>query len=443
MHSTTVAAPDALADVSDAVDSLVRSVAGGIVGDLTHEQLSDMVAGVRREQARLESVLLEAVGEVDARGTYVHEAALTAGAWLRMHTLATPAAAAETVRTSRTLRSELLPQTRQALADGEISARHVAVLARAVADAPPGAAALIEPEALHVAKESDVRAVAAVMKAFAHALDPDSADEAAIRRYERAGITLSPAVNGDAVISGTADDTSAALLATAIDVAEPKVKGDTRTAARRRLDGLVTICRRFLADPASPTRGGGGHPHLIVTLDASGLGDAGHRGEPDERPRVAGSPGGTLSWVGRVAGSTARRVGCDSLTTFVTIGPDGKILEAGSSGRYFTPAQRRAIIARDGDRCCAPFCDRPITWSDAHHVIPVESNGPTTVENGALLCEGHHVLLHEGHWRLHRLADGRYQMSHRTGRAIGPEPHPPGHSRPPPGRPPPTQASRA
>ena len=134
--------------------------------------------------------------------------------------------------------------------------------------------------------------------------------------------------------------------------------------------------------------------------------------------------------------STARRVGCDAHATYVTIGPDGSVIEAGSGRRFFTAAQRRAMIARDGDRCPAPFCDRPIAWSDAHHLVPVAQHGPTTVANGALPCQGHHLLLHEGHWQLHRLPDGRYQLHHpATGKTIGPEPHPPGHNRPPPRRP--------
>ncbi len=109
------------------------------------------------------------------------------------------------------------------------------------------------------------------------------------------------------------------------------------------------------------------------------------------------------------------------------------MIEAGSGRRFFTAAQRRAMIARDGDRCPAPYCDRPIAWADAHHLVPVAQHGPTTVANGALPCQGHHLLLHEGHWQLHRLPDGRYQLHHpATGKTIGPEPHPPGHNRPRP-----------
>ncbi|HEX7186965.1 MAG TPA: HNH endonuclease signature motif containing protein, partial [Actinomycetes bacterium] len=125
---------------------------------------------------------------------------------------------------------------------------------------------------------------------------------------------------------------------------------------------------------------------------------------------------------------------CDAQYTRVVIGPDGQIVATGSERRFFTAAQRRAMIARDGDRCATPYCDRPVLWSDGHHLVPVEDGGPTTIANGALPCAGHHQLLHEGHWQLDRLPDGRYTLTHPDGRTIGPEPHPPGHNRPPPTR---------
>ena len=343
------------------------------------------------------------------------------------------------------------------------------MIATGITGAPAGAVALIEPEAVHTATQADLRATAAVLRAFRHALDPDTADAAALARYERAGITLTPTPDGPLAIHGTADEVTGALLATAIDTAGPLVSGDTRTAARRRLDALADICRAYLADPDTPRRGGGGHPHLLITLDhhthttddaadnpdtrdhdrtggAPGTGprqpaddqpDDDQPTPPDQAGGWGGSPGGTLSWIGRIAGSTARRAGCDAQHTLVTLGPDGEIIEAGTSRRFFTHAQRRAIIARDGDRCPVPYCDRPISWADGHHLVPVGRNGPTTVANGAIPCDGHHTLLHEGHWQLHRLPDGRYLIHHpTTGRTIGPEEHPPGHNRPAP-RPPP------
>ena len=55
---------------------LLETVAGGGVRDLSHDELTELTATVRREQARLDAVLLEAVGEVDARGGYTLDGAL-------------------------------------------------------------------------------------------------------------------------------------------------------------------------------------------------------------------------------------------------------------------------------------------------------------------------------------------------------------------------------
>lgn len=413
------------------------------VDDLSHHECTDLMVALRTAAAQVDALTLAVLGKVDADGTFALDGALTAGSWARAVGHATAGEAARAVRTARALRSGRLPNTEAALAVGAISARHAAVIADGTADAPAGAVELIEPEVVATAAEGDVRATAAVMRAFQHALDPERADEAALRRYERAGITLTPTLDGTFAINGTADETTGARVQSAIDAASPPVHGDTRTAARRRLDGLDRICRHWLdtghdTEPCRPSgpsvagtagpdarakRAGRSRTQLVVTLDAAGL-----LGQT--------SPGGTLSWAGPVTASTAARLGCDAQCTFVTLDPSGEVVEAGSSRRFFTLAQRRAIIARDGHICCVPFCDRPSSWCDGHHLVPVEQGGPTTVANGALPCEAHHLWLHEGRWKLDRLPDGRYVMQHpASGKTLGPEPSRPGHSRPPPARP--------
>jgi hypothetical protein len=310
----------------------------------------------------------------------------------------------------------------------------VRTLVAGVADAPSGSAALIEPEALAVARVADATAVAGLMRRFQHALDPDASDEAALARYERRGLTLSPLPDGMVSISGLADEVTGSMLMTAIDAASPLVSGDRRTAAQRRLDAAAELARRFLASPDSP-RVGGGHAQVIVTVDHETL---------SAETGPAGSPGATLSWVGPIAGSTARRLACDADVSTVFIDKHGRVTAERHDRRYFTVAQHRAMIARDGDRCAVPYCDRPVAWADGHHLVTWQSGGPTTTDNGALPCAAHHTLLHEGGWTLERLVDGRYLMRHRDGKVIGPEAHPPGHNRPAPrGRRQPGRGDRA
>ncbi|MHB8466281.1 MAG: HNH endonuclease signature motif containing protein [Acidimicrobiales bacterium] len=52
-----------------------------------------------------------------------------------------------------------------------------------------------------------------------------------------------------------------------------------------------------------------------------------------------------------------------------------------------------------------PGCDRPPGWCQAHHIIWWTKDGPTDLDNLALLCSHHHHLVHEGGYRLHRGED--------------------------------------
>ena len=85
---------------------------------------------MRRDLARLEAVQLEAVGEVDARGSHRNDGALDGGRLAADADPATPGEATGAVRTARVLRTGVLPNTRAALADGAISGRHAQVIAR-------------------------------------------------------------------------------------------------------------------------------------------------------------------------------------------------------------------------------------------------------------------------------------------------------------------------
>ncbi|PPB49799.1 HNH endonuclease [Arthrobacter pityocampae] len=62
----------------------------------------------------------------------------------------------------------------------------------------------------------------------------------------------------------------------------------------------------------------------------------------------------------------------------------GELIGVESKARLFTPGQRRFVQARD-DLCRTPYCDAPIRHFD--HIIPWHTNGPTTLANGAGLCE--------------------------------------------------------
>ncbi|MFE4544296.1 HNH endonuclease [Arthrobacter sp. NPDC056727] len=65
--------------------------------------------------------------------------------------------------------------------------------------------------------------------------------------------------------------------------------------------------------------------------------------------------------------------------------PDtGDLVAMDSRRRLFPPPLRRFIQVRD-DTCRTPYCDAPIRHHD--HIIPWHDDGPTSLANGAGLCE--------------------------------------------------------
>ena len=95
-----------------------------------------------------------------------------------------------------------------------------------------------------------------------------------------------------------------------------------------------------------------------------------------------------------------RRIACDTQVIPVVMGGPSEVLDVGRAKRTITPAIRRALIARD-QRCVWPGCERAPIHCDGHHIQHWIDDGPTCVDNLALLCHGHHQRLHEYNLVLH------------------------------------------
>jgi hypothetical protein len=69
---------------------------------------------------------------------------------------------------------------------------------------------------------------------------------------------------------------------------------------------------------------------------------------------------------------------------------------------------RIAVGARDGG-CVFPGCTAPPSWCEVHHIIPFSENGPTDIDNAAMLCAFHHHVIHNSDWLI-RMIRGRPQI---------------------------------
>jgi hypothetical protein len=90
---------------------------------------------------------------------------------------------------------------------------------------------------------------------------------------------------------------------------------------------------------------------------------------------------------------------CDCVIEKVLLAPSGALLDLGRTVRTATPAQRRALAARDGG-CIWPGCTIPAKWCDVHHVPGWVHGSNTDVGEMTLLCGGHHLQVEHGHYRI-------------------------------------------
>ncbi len=167
---------------------------------------------------------------------------------------------------------------------------------------------------------------------------------------------------------------------------------DTRTAPLRRAQALGEALQFVLTAGVLPAHGGE-RPHVTVTID--------HRD-------LAELVGAAVLGNGAVlAAGTARRLACDAKMLPLVLGGESRVLDVGRARYTFPPHVRAAITARDRG-CAWPGCDRPPSWTDCHHIQWWSRDaGPTSYENGCLLCQGHHIEAHRAEWTIRTGTDGR------------------------------------
>ncbi len=177
----------------------------------------------------------------------------------------------------------------------------------------------------------------------------------------------------------------------------PKDAKDERSTPVRRADAMVELFEKFLRTGDLPTsRGVAPHIDLVVGLDTL--------------KGISGAAYGALATGSAISPEAVRRLFCDAEVTPIVLDAKGKPLSVGRTSRNWTPAQWKALVARDGG-CVHPGCTAPPWLCRGHHLkYWTEHFGPTDVENGALLCEKHHQGVHHHGWECRLGEDGLPEM---------------------------------
>ncbi len=164
---------------------------------------------------------------------------------------------------------------------------------------------------------------------------------------------------------------------------------DMRSQAQKNADTVTELIARAAGAPDMPRLNGATTTvNVHITLDDIEAG----RG---------------VGWIDGVdapiPASTVAQMRCSSPVSVTVFGDRGEVLHQGKMKRFFTPAQNRALAARDGG-CVAPGCDRPPSFCETHHVDEWMDDdhppGRTDIDNGVLLCHFHHSHLHRAAWKL-------------------------------------------
>jgi Holliday junction resolvasome RuvABC DNA-binding subunit len=79
---------------------------------------------------------------------------------------------------------------------------------------------------------------------------------------------------------------------------------------------------------------------------------------------------------------------------------------------------RRAVLARDRQRCRVPGCTHA-TFLDLHHVVPRSEGGSNDLENLIGICSAHHRAAHRGELLIESGPDASPLFRHADGSAYG------------------------
>jgi hypothetical protein len=353
------------------------------------QELAAELTVVRHCQDLLDLDFAETAANFSKTQEYEEQGSVSPIDWIRHHCRMSSSAVWGSVAVGEHLAD--LARSVEAVESGEIGYAHLTLMAR-TADALEGsstAAPFEETELLEKARQFSVGRLWHFCHHLRHALDPEGFTAEQRRATEERSLKLSPCEDGTLLLEGWLDSVGGAALRSALEpLALPHGDHDERNGERRNADALVEIVTHVEDAGSLPQR-----PHLQVTASLDTL-----RG-------LAGSPAGDLEYSLPVSAETVQRLACDGTITRVVLAPESVVIDVGRARRVVAGPTRRALAARDG-HCRWPRCDRPASWSDAHHVIHWSKGGETDLSNMVLLCHRHHWMAHEGGWQLVQTAEG-------------------------------------
>lgn len=365
-----------LDDLAEAIDHLCESDPSAYADTESIELLC-------RQMARLDAFATRATAAFDTAGNWVPSGAHNATAWLTASCRLPKSQARSLVRRGREIRH--LPVTAEAWALGDIGAAQVDIMAGLRGDATEEVLARDEEVLVGQARTLPYQSFARAAAYWEQLADPDGVEKDEERRRAARDVYLERSFGGmwlgkmtldpiaGAIVGGElerlehtmfAADWAAARTATG---REPTLCDLARTPGQRRADALVEMATRSKMVPEGARRPG---PLFSVLINYQA---AVRVCELADGTVIA--PGSLLPWLD------------EAYLERVVFAPSRRV-EVSEKTRLFSGATRRALELRDR-QCAHPYCDIEGSKCEADHIIPFPAGGPTTQENGRMLCGFH------------------------------------------------------
>jgi hypothetical protein len=380
---------------------------------LSDDAVEHALADLDAVEARLAARRAELLAEAELRSLMQRTRAASTARWLRDRYRWSTQRAATCLKEAEALRAQ--PVVHRALAAGQVSAEQAVVIADTLdqvdqlsqvseAECADAAALLVDqagmlcPRDLQVVGRELVEhltrtpSVDGDADADAVAREAEAAETAA-QRAEQNRLTVKRLSDGSVTGRFRLGPVDAPILTGWLTRADAKPPGDgefadQRDREQRRADHLAATLRDSLT--ATPAQRATGTKSVQVKIVVTTSLDALQRG-------LTGVA--LLSTRGTLSAAELRRLACDAGVIPAVLGGDPAPLDLGRARRDFSPAQDHALAIRDRG-CVAPGCDRPPALCDSHHQWEWDDGGPTDLDNGALLCEFHHIQVHRQRWRV-------------------------------------------
>ncbi len=380
------------------------------VGSPDHR--SALVA-IQTAQDALDAAKAHHLAELERTADYEPDGASTVTAWAREHLRIDARQTRSLINADTTMRE--LPALGEAAAEGAVRLDHVKLFtfglkhigAKVVADA--------EPWLLAVATTHEPVQLRRVVRALRDAVYPDALDEDWINGMAKEDIKISPVPEGWHLSGFLKTETGAKLKAVLDSLSIPVVANDDRTSAERRVAGLDRLLTSVL-EAGLPTSKGI-RPQLSVIVGVETLHEA-MTAEPG-KAQPTGEPA-ELAGFGPIGPQLLGYLACTGdITPILTSTDDieqAQVLNVGDTIRLATPAQRKAVIARQHGQCAAPGCLH--THLEIHHTTWWSNGGKTDLDGLIGICQTCHSLVHRGLLVIEALGQGKFDLTTRDGRPI-------------------------